>query len=135
MELCCLTPSIGTISPSDSLHDHLQFRCLIRRCFWCQPIIQGLQHWTTYLPLHATLATPERFIGYTRYKSNKHRPSPYVQKVGSLKLYFRGYISVHFRCGLQFCRRKLTTLDYSNAASPCYRDERLISRTGLEPVR
>jgi hypothetical protein len=120
---------------SDSLYNRLCFRFLIHKRLWSYPTVQDLQHWIVYLPLHATLATPERFYGCNRYKSNKHRPSPCVQKVGSLKLYFRGYISVHFRCGLQFCRRKLTTLDYSNAAPLNYRGARTTPRTGLQPAR
>ena len=34
----------------------------------------------------------------------------------------RGYFQVHLRYGLHLCRKKLTTLDHSNAAASCYQD-------------
>lgn len=53
----------------------------------------------------------------------------------ALPINLRGYISVHFRCGLLFCRKEITTPDCSDAAPSCYRGEWIIPPTGLQPAR
>ncbi len=94
--------------------------------------MKGLQHWTAYPPPHAAPATPEDHPDRFRSPCLDASAFPFCPQGQHLLLQFdeatSGFTFVT-ACG--FAIGKLTTPDYSDAASLYYQGVRTFPRTGL----
>jgi len=87
---------------------------------------QDLQHWAVILPPHAILATPKSPIVRFHYLRTTDGGLPHMSIGSTLSISLRGYILVHFRYGLRFCREELMTPNYLDATPPYYQGEWII---------
>lgn len=60
---------------------------------------------------------------------------PHMTTASASPFNLRGYIRIHFHCGLSFSLRELTTPDYSDAALEHYQGARTTPRAELKSAR
>src|SRR5512139_3272086 len=119
------------MNPSDFHNGPPRFRFLIRssrqspRHPYGSPALGNLTS-NTCRPCY-----PDGSRAWLPLPAHPHYGLPYTDTRSATALSLRGYIWVHLRYGLHLCRKKLTTLDYSNASPSCYQGVWTIPWTGL----